>query len=42
MQVRFARIARDELMAACAWLDEQQPGLGDRLIAEVRQTSERI
>lgn len=42
MQVRFARIARDELMAACTWLDEQQPGLGDRLIAEVRQTIERI
>ena len=42
MQVRFAHIARDELMAACTWLDEQQPGLGDRLTDEVRQTIERM
>lgn len=42
MRVRFAVIAAEELAAARAWLNRQQPGLGKRLDDEVRQAAQRI
>ena len=42
MQVRFTSLASNELADARAWLDNQQPGLGNRLNEEVRQVVARI
>jgi plasmid stabilization system protein ParE len=42
MQVRFAAVARDELVEERAWLNRQQPGLGARLNDEVCEATKRI
>ncbi|MNF90705.1 Plasmid stabilization system protein [compost metagenome] len=42
MQVRFTSLASHELADARAWLENQQPGLGNRLNDDVRHTIERI
>ena len=34
--------AREELLAAAIWYEEQRPGLGDQLLAAVNETLERI
>ena len=42
LQVLFEPEARDELAAAKAWYDDERPGLGADLLAEVDATIERI
>ncbi|MCC6559241.1 MAG: type II toxin-antitoxin system RelE/ParE family toxin [Polyangiaceae bacterium] len=42
MRVELHPEARAELRAAAVWYDEQRPGLGDQLVAEVSSTLERI
>jgi len=42
MHIRFAEIANDELADACAWYEQQQPGLGLRFKDAVREASIRI
>lgn len=42
MRVDLHPEARAELRSAALWYDEQQPGLGDRFIADVALALERI
>ena len=40
--VRFRARAEAELLEACAWYDEQQPGRGDLFAAAVERTIDQI
>lgn len=42
MRVRFGALARLEFKQARAWFNRQQPGLGERFAAEVREAVGRI
>jgi plasmid stabilization system protein ParE len=42
MRVRLGALARLEFEEARAWFDRQQPGLGKRFAAEVREAGGRI
>ena len=40
--VRFRARAETDLLEACAWHDEEQPGLGDRFATAVENTIDQI
>jgi plasmid stabilization system protein ParE len=42
MRIRFSEAANDELNDACAWFEQQQPGLGERFRNEVREAALRV
>lgn len=42
MRVRFGALAKLEFKQARAWFNRQQPGLGKRFAAEVREAVGRI
>ncbi len=41
-RVRFSEFANNELMDACNWYEQQQPGLGLRFRNDVREATRRI
>ena len=41
-RVRFSEFANNELIDACDWYEQQQPGLGLRFRSDVREAIRRI